>query len=169
MHDGTMTLREVLAAQAHFVRGSIAEADRLLDQAAHLDSSFPHFVASCEEAGVPLTIVSSGIAPLIQRALQRHKLRVEVLANELDVTAEGWVMRFRDNSDNGHDKAAAVLRAKRQGAVAYAGDGYSDFEAALAADHRFAKRGRSLERYLMEKGVPFTPFSSFAEIEDALF
>lgn len=169
LHDGTMTLREVLAAQAHFVQGSVDEADALLDQAAHVDATFPHFVARCEQARIPLTIVSSGIAPLIERALARYDLSVNVLANELEITPGGWVMQFRDSSANGHDKAAAVLRARERGAVAYAGDGYSDFDAALAADYRFAKRGRSLERYLMEKGVPFTPFSSFTEVEAALF
>ncbi|HEY8314118.1 MAG TPA: HAD-IB family phosphatase [Candidatus Baltobacteraceae bacterium] len=170
LRGGNMTLRDVLSAQAKFVRSSIDEADALLAGSTHFDPAFAHFVDRCEREGVPITILSSGVQPLIERALARNGLaHVRVLANAVTPSREGWTMRYRDASDNGHDKAAAVVAARSRGVtVAFAGDGHSDFAAALAADVRFAKRGLALERYLREKDVEFTPFSSFAEIESAL-
>jgi 2-hydroxy-3-keto-5-methylthiopentenyl-1-phosphate phosphatase len=170
LQAGSMSLRATLAAQARFVRGSIDEADRLLAERTRIDPTFAHFSQRCTAERVKLTIVSSGIAPLIERALKRNGLQhVPVLANEVSTAETGWEIRFRDNSLNGHDKAAAVREASRHGRVAYVGDGYSDYEAARAAQERFAKRGRSLERYLRDCGVAFTAFSTFAEVETALF
>jgi len=170
LQAGSMSLRDTLASQARFVRGSLEEADELLAASTRVDPSFAHFSQRCNAAGVKLTIVSSGIAPLIARALERNGLgHVPVLANDVSTGADGWVLHFRDDSLNGHDKAAAVREAAAHGKVAYIGDGYSDYEAALAAELRFAKKGRSLERYLRDCGVAFTSFSSFAEVEPALF
>ena len=171
LQRGAMSLRDVLAVQAHFVRGPIDEADLLLAESTRIDPAFKPFVERCKREAVKLTIVSSGIAPLIERALTRNGVRgVPVLANEVTPAADGWVMHFRDDSANGHDKAAAVRAAAAdEKTVAYVGDGYSDFDGALEAQIRFAKRGRSLERFLRECGVPFTPFTSFAEVEEALF
>ena len=79
-------------------------------------------------------------------------------------------MTFFDDSPLGHDKAAHVERARAAGSrTVYVGDGISDFEGALAADVRFTKAGRALERYCKENGVEHTPFSSFAEVGTALF
>jgi len=166
-----MSLRNVLAAQARFVRGTLDEADLVLSESTRIDPSFKPFVERCEREGVKVAIVSSGIAPLIERALARNGIRgVPVLANEVTPEAGGWVMHFRDESANGHDKAAAVRAAAAgEKTVAYVGDGYSDYDGALEAQIRFAKRGRSLERFLRKRGVPFTPFTSFAEVEKALF
>jgi len=134
-------------------------------------ASNPPFVAACERNGVELTVLSGGIATLIERALERAGLeRVAVLANDARASADGWRMTFRDESDYGHDKTVAVRDAQQRGLrAAFVGDGVSDFEAALAADARFAKRGRALESFLRERNADFTPFSDFAEVERALF
>ena len=170
LQAGSMSLRDTLAAQARFVRGTLEEADELLAATTRVDPAFAHFSGRCSAKGVKLTVVSSGIAPLIERALHRNGLpHIPVLANDVSTEAPGWEIIFRDDSLNGHDKAAAVRKASARGKVAYVGDGYSDYEAALVAQERFAKRGRSLERYLRDRGVAFTPFSNFAEVESAPF
>jgi HAD superfamily phosphoserine phosphatase-like hydrolase len=170
LQAGSMSLRDTLAAQARFVRGTLDEADELLAASTRVDPTFAHFSQRCSAAGVKLTIVSSGIAPLIARALERSGLEhIPILANDVSTDGTGWTFRFRDDSLNGHDKAAAVRKAAAHGNVAYVGDGYSDYEAALVAHERFAKKGRSLERYLQDCGVAFTSFSKFSEIESALF
>ena len=70
----------------------------------------------------------------------------------------------------GHDKAARVRAAREAGArTVYVGDGISDFEGALEADRRFAKKDRALDRYCRERGIACTPFASFDEIREALF
>ncbi len=171
LQAGSMSLRDTLASQARFVRGTLEQADSLLAASTRIDPAFKSFSEPCTREGVALTIVSSGIAPLIERALSRAGLgEIPVMANGVATEGSGWEIHFRDDSLNGHDKAAAVRAASARGElVAYVGDGYSDYEAALAAQVRFAKRGRSLERYLRERRAEFTPFSSFAEIEAALF
>lgn len=164
---GAMTLREVLSAQAAHVRAPLDEADELLASRTRFDPSFASFVRFCEERGYELTVVSSGVQPLIDRAFERNGLaHVRVLANGIDASNDGWRFQFRDASDNGHDKAAAVRQANAAGKyTVYIGDGPSDFEAAVAANERFAKTGRGLERYLSEQAIPFTSFTQFTEIE----
>lgn len=162
-----VTLRDVLAAQTRFVRGSLDDADALVARRAHVDPSFVEFAKRCKREGIPLTILSSGIQPLIERALAREDLRdVPVIANDVVPSSDGWEMVFRDGSDNGHDKTAAVRALQAQGyRVIFAGDSHSDFDAALVADVRYAKRGDPLERFLKQRGVAYKPFASFNEIK----
>jgi HAD superfamily phosphoserine phosphatase-like hydrolase len=170
LHDGSMTLRDVLAHQASLVHVSIDEADALLRERTRFDPSFAQFVAQCEAEGIPLTVLSSGVLPLIERAFARNGLgHVTILANEIDPLPTGWRFRFRDDSDNGHDKAAAVRAARDAGMhTVFIGDGPSDFAAAIAAHERYAKLGRALEVHLRERGIPFTPFTHFSEILPAV-
>ena len=171
LHAGAMTLREVLAAQAAGVHATLDEADALLRDGTAFDPTFARFVERCEREGAALTVLSSGVQPLIERAFVRNGLeRVPILANGIDASPHGWRFIFRDESDNGHNKAADVRAAKERGSqTVYVGDGPSDYEAALTADRRFAKAGRTLEKYLTERGVPHDTFSSFSQIESALF
>jgi len=166
-----LTLREVLAAQARFVTLSLDEADAYLAQRTRFDPAFKPFVETAEAHGATVTILSSGVAPLIERALVRNGVaHVRALANDIRVSPFGWEMLFRDESDNGHDKRADVVAAAAAGAsTVYIGDGFSDYDAALAADRRFAKRGRALETYLRSRNVAFTPFTHFNEVQEALF
>jgi 2,3-diketo-5-methylthio-1-phosphopentane phosphatase len=167
---GEITLREALARQAAELRLSRTETLAFMESHARVDPAFRAFVATVREHGASIRVVSSGIATIIHDALARAGVEVDVLANDVDFSPSGWTMRFVDPSDNGHDKAAHVRAARARGSrTAYAGDGVSDYEAALAADIRFAKAGRSLERYLTSQGAPFTPFTSFSEVERALF
>ena len=66
-------------------------------------------------------------------------------------------------------RRALVEAARARGeATIYIGDGRSDYDAALAADRRFAKHGRNLEQFLLREGVRFEAFSNFAEVTRAL-
>jgi HAD superfamily phosphoserine phosphatase-like hydrolase len=166
---GEISLRDALQAEASLVRAGFDEACAVLEKAVRFDPTFADFVEDCEARGVALAIVSSGVEPVIRRALERHGLaRVPVIANALDPDPNGWHIRFRDALANGTDKAAIVRAARDDGAfVTYVGDGLSDFDAALAADYVYAKRGRRLERFVSSRGVPFTAFSHFSELVGA--
>jgi len=159
-------LRDALARQTTYIRGSFADVYAVHEKMVGLDPSFAPFVERCEAAGVPVTILSSGIAPLIEARLAGIGLaRLPVIAADVDVDPRSWTMRFRDQSRNGTDKAAHVRATQAAGTrVAFVGDGISDFDAATVADIRYAKRGRSLGPYLRERGLAFTAFNSFAEI-----
>lgn len=169
--QGSLSLREMLSIHASYLRISIAEADAILTQRVAFDASFSDFVAECERQQAAVAVLSSGVASLIACAMQRHGLaRVELLASDVEIDPQGWVFRHRDESANGHDKAAAVRRAQAAGQqVVFIGDGVSDYAAALAADIRFAKRGRPLEGFLRERQIPFTAFTTFTQVQAALF
>ncbi len=166
---GEITLREALIRQAAALRLSRAETLAFMESHARVDPAFKPFVAAVRAAGGSIRVVSSGIATVIHDALARAGVEVDVLANDVDFAPTGWTMSFVDPSDNGHDKAAHVRAARARGSrTVYAGDGVSDFEAALAADVRFAKAGRALEGYCRERGAAYTPFTSFREVQTAL-
>ena len=169
--QGTLTLREMLSIHASYMRSSLAEADAILVQRVAFDASFGDFVAECERQKVAVAVLSSGVAALITCALQRHGLaRVQLLASDVSIEPQGWVFHHRDESANGHDKAATVRRAQAAGQkVVFIGDGVSDYAAALTADIRFAKRGRPLEGFLRERQIPFTAFTTFTQVQAALF
>lgn len=167
---GRITLREALAQQAATVRLSRAETLTFMETHARVDPAFGPFVDAVRAHGGTIRVVSSGIAPVIHDALARAGVEVDVIANDVDFAPAGWTMSFVDPSDNGHDKAAHVRAARARGErTVYIGDGISDFEAALEAGQRFAKKGRALEAYCRARGVECEPFESFAEIERWLF
>ncbi len=167
---GYLTLREVLMLQASHITKSEAEAIAFLEATATVDPAFAPFVGAARRRGVEVCVVSSGIGPIIRTTLERAGVDVPVLANDVDFAADGWTMTFIDESANGHDKAAAVREARAAGRLTvFVGDGISDFTAAHEAQRCFAKAGRALESYCRARNIPFTPFTSFAEIESALF
>jgi HAD superfamily phosphoserine phosphatase-like hydrolase len=170
LRAGRITLREALAREAATVRLSRLEALALLESRARIDSTFAAFVHCARAHGDWVGVVSAGIRSIIGPALERAGVDVPVFANDVDFDNAGWGMTFIDDSVLGHDKAARVRAAAAAGArTVYVGDGISDFEGALAAGVRFAKKGRALEQYCRERGVECTSFSSFDEITALLW
>jgi HAD superfamily phosphoserine phosphatase-like hydrolase len=165
--SGRDTLRAALARQTTYIRGSLEEVYAIHERLVRIDPTFAPFVARCEAAGVGVSIVSSGIAPLIERRLAAIGLaHLPVIAADVDVHPVSWTMRFRDESLNGTDKAAHVRALQARGTrVAFAGDGISDYGAADVADLCYAKRGRALERFLDDRRRLFHSFTSFDEID----
>ena len=170
LHAGRVTVRDVLAREASMVRMSKPQALAFLEAHATVDPSFAPFVRTAHAHGARVSVVSSGLREVIGPALERAGVDVPVFANEVDFDENGWRMTFIDDSANGHDKAARVLEARAQGArTVFIGDGITDYDAALAADVRFAKKNRALERYCRERGIEVTSFATFDEVERALF
>ncbi len=164
-----ISLRGALALEASYVRLTFEEAEAHLEREIGFDPTFAPFVARCRRSGIDVTVVSSGVEPLIVRRLARHGLQIPVIANAVDARLGGWQITFRDPVDNGTDKARVVRDAKARGSFAvFAGDGRSDLDAALEADRRFVKRGKLLERVLLERGVPYDPFDDFGEVAAAI-
>ncbi len=166
LHDGSVALRDVLQLQASHVRAGFSEVAALLERFVRVDETFAAFVARCRTLGMAVTVVSSGVEPLIRLRLAALGLGdLRIVANQVDADHAGWHIRFRDHVPNGTDKAALVHEAREAGATSiFIGDGLSDYAAALEADYRFARRGRALERYLRDRGLHFEAFSSFADI-----
>ena len=171
LERGEISLRDALQQQLSLVILPIEHADALLQTLVVFDPSFAGFVKECRERGVGITILSSGVKELILLTFARNGVYdVPVIASTVEDRPEGWILHFHDEVPNGTDKAGIVSEARKAGAYTiFIGDGHSDFDAALAADRRFAKKGRALESFLRKSDVEFSTFSSFSEIQAALF
>jgi HAD superfamily phosphoserine phosphatase-like hydrolase len=170
LRRGELSLRDAMQEEAASVPVSFDEAAALLEREVGFDPTFPAFVAACEARGMSLTIVSSGIEQIIRRRLAQHGVeRLKVVAGALDTSGPQWSIRFPGDSPNGTDKARLVRDARERGErTLFAGDGRSDFEAALAADRVYAKSGSRLAAFLREREVAFVPFERFADITERL-
>jgi 2,3-diketo-5-methylthio-1-phosphopentane phosphatase len=151
-----------------------------------LDPHFREFMVWAREKHVPVIVLSSGMVPVLETLL-RHLLGedlmkdIEIVANEtqlrapgnsLDV-ADGWTIKFHDDSGFGHDKsltirpyadAIAKMPVDERPTLLYAGDGVSDLSAARETDLLFAREGMDLVVYCEKEGIPFTEFRSWKSI-----
>ena len=112
-------------------------------------------------------ILSSGFHETIEPILTREGIEVEVIANRLDPRPGGWRILWADNALCPECGEFCKRRGLPKGRpLVYAGDGFSDRCAALAADRIFARA--SLATYLDEQGVAYEPFETFDDIAAAL-
>lgn len=153
---GRMTLNEVISAEFATVTAPLDEVVAYAVEHARVRPGF----AELARARHPL-VVSSGFHELIEPVFEREGVldAVELRANRVDDRPDGWQVRYRVAETCevcGEPCKRGDLPA---GEVAYAGDGHSDYCAALAADRVYATG--SLARYLDERGVAFEPLTDF--------
>jgi len=153
---GRLTLNEVIASEFACVTAPLEEVLAYVVEHARVRAGF----AELARAQHPL-VVSSGFHELIEPVLEREGVldAVELRANRVDARPDGWRVHFRVAETCevcGEPCKRGDLPA---GEVAYAGDGHSDYCAALAADRVYATG--SLARYLEERGVAFEPLTDF--------
>jgi 2-hydroxy-3-keto-5-methylthiopentenyl-1-phosphate phosphatase len=157
----SLTHDQALASSLATVRASLPEVvDRLLRNV----RIRPGFRALVERHR-PL-VISSGFHELIEPFLAREGVNVELLANRLDARPAGWQIRFRDRAVCTECGEPCKRSALPQGDVAYAGDGYSDRCAALAATRVFATG--ALAEWLQERDLAFERFGDFYDVLAAL-
>jgi len=112
-------------------------------------------------------VLSSSFHETIEPVLAREGVVVEVVANRIDARRDGWRVLWTDDAPCPECGELCKRRSlPSNGTVVYAGDGYSDRCAALAADRVFARGG--LARYLASRGVAFEPFEDLDDIAAAL-
>ena len=111
-------------------------------------------------------VVSAGFHELIEPVLQREGIELDVLANRVDASPDGWRVHYRDEAAC----PSCGEPCKRAGVAgspyAYVGDGYSDRCAALAADRIFARD--SLARHLDGLGIAYEPFDDLGDVATLL-
>ena len=156
LEAGRMTLNEVIAAEFETVAAPLEEVAAYVVEHAHVRVGF----AELARARHPL-VVSSGFHELIEPVLEREGAlgEVELRANRVDARPDGWRVRFRDLATCGECGEPCKRGDLPAGEVVYAGDGYSDYCAAMAADRVYATG--SLARYLDARGVPYEPLTDF--------
>ena len=170
LDEGSITLREEIVGEYVTVRATLAEVLEWTFERTRVRRGFRELLALARERGWRTLVVSSGFHELIEPVFAREGIEVEVHANRVDPSPDGWVVdwRYDDGCPNcGQScKRATVERLTEDAEVVYVGDGYSDRCAAEAADRVFAIGG--LARHLEAKGVPYERFGDFFEIGDAL-
>jgi 2-hydroxy-3-keto-5-methylthiopentenyl-1-phosphate phosphatase len=156
LERGTMTLNEVIAAEFATVTAPLGQVVAYVLAEARVRPGFAELARSRR----PL-VISSGFHELIEPVLEREGVlgEVELRANRVDARPEGWRVRFRDVPTCGVCGEPCKRADLPDGEIVYAGDGYSDYCAALAADRVFATGG--LARYLDERDVPYEPLTDF--------
>jgi 2-hydroxy-3-keto-5-methylthiopentenyl-1-phosphate phosphatase len=153
----SLTHDQALASSFATVRASLPEVvDRLLGEV-RLRPGFRALV----ERHRPL-VISSGFRELIEPVLAREDVEVELLANRVHARPEGWRIRFRDHAVCTACGEPCKRSSLPPGDVAYAGDGYSDRCAALAATRVFATG--ALAEWLHGRGVAFERFDDFYDV-----
>lgn len=169
---GQLTVRAALQEEFARLSLSAAEIERTLLAGVRLDPALPRLAEFARQREIPFAILSSGmdllIAPLLAAA---GCAAVTLRCNRLHCRPQGggWrlAIEFLDDSDNGHDKAAELRAARREGRrVIYLGDGFTDVECAREADVLFAKR--RLARHCDREGIAYHPLTSCAQVIDYL-
>jgi len=152
-----LTHDEALVRSFATVRAPLGDVVSRLVADVRLRAGFQELV----ERHRPL-VVSSGFHELIEPVLRRERVDVELIANTVEARPDGWRIRFRDLprcAECGERCKRASLPA---GQFAYAGDGYSDRCAALAAPLVFATG--ALAPWLKRRGVAYEPFEDFYDV-----
>lgn len=171
--DGVIGSRECMAKQVALIRATKVELDDHLDQVA-IDPAFPAFVAFCQAADVPLTVVSDGLDYAIRRILGRSGVNdLPILANRLETAGPRHYRLSFPHANAACANASGTCKCKiaetqtaGQALSLLIGDGASDMCAAGSVDLVFAKD--KLLAYCRDKGLPFVAFRDFSHASDLL-
>jgi HAD superfamily phosphoserine phosphatase-like hydrolase len=170
LDEGRMSLREVITREFAPVRRPLEEIVQWELDTVRVRPGFREFVELARERGWRVVIVSSGFHELIEPILEREGVDVELHANRVEPSTEGWKVQWQyaDSCEScGESCKRSIVRDLAVGGeLVYVGDGYSDRCAAEASDRVFATRG--LAEYLEEQGVPYEPFADFHDIARGL-
>jgi 2,3-diketo-5-methylthio-1-phosphopentane phosphatase len=156
LERGAMTLNEVISAEFATVTAPLDEVVPWLLENARFRPGF----AETARKHRPL-VISSGFHELIEPLLEREGVLdfVELRANRVEARPDGWRVHYRVSEVCEVCGEPCKRGDLPDGPVVYAGDGYSDYCAALAADRVYATG--SLARYLDERVVAYEPLTDF--------
>jgi 2-hydroxy-3-keto-5-methylthiopentenyl-1-phosphate phosphatase len=161
LERGEIALNEEIRRQFAAVSEPVGDVVDWLLERVRLRPGFHEFAA----AHRPL-VVTVGFRELIEPVLARDGLELELRANRVEWTEQGWRPRFRDEVSCSVCGEPCKRSALPAGEVVYVGDGFSDRCVSLAADRVFARDG--LARYLDSVGAAYEPFNDFRDVAAAL-
>ena len=166
LDGGTMPLREVITREFEPVKAPLEEVVQWELDNVRVRDGFRDFVDHAREHGWRVVIVSSGFHELIEPILEREGVEVELHANRVDPSTDGWRVDWRYDSScescGESCKRSIVQELAGDDELVYIGDGYSDRCAAEASDKVFATRG--LAEYLEKRGIPYERFNDFHDV-----
>jgi 2,3-diketo-5-methylthio-1-phosphopentane phosphatase len=184
--DETKTFRDGFQEMLDTWNMPFSRILQILSENIGLDPGFKDFMTWARANDVPVVVLSSGMVPVITTLLKQ--LVGEELIKDIEIIANGtreippknsleeangWTIKFHDDSGFGHDKsltirpyaeAIAKMPDEKRPTLLYAGDGVSDLSAARETDLLFAKEGKDLVTYCERAGIPFTTFKDWRTI-----
>ncbi|KAF9517666.1 hypothetical protein BS47DRAFT_1371295 [Hydnum rufescens UP504] len=180
--QGHITFRDAFRSMLESVPTPFDECVRVLKNNITLDPGFEEFFKWCKDNGVPVIIVSSGMAPLIRGVLsnligEEYAKTIDIISNEVDLKADGsWSIKFRHPDrwgilDSGTIKSQAILPYRElthRPTLFFFGDGVSDMSAARHADVLFVKNDKpegqnDLAAYVKKEGIKHILFKEFSD------
>jgi 2-hydroxy-3-keto-5-methylthiopentenyl-1-phosphate phosphatase len=166
LDHGSLTLREVITREFEPVTTPLDEVVQWELDNVRVREGFRDFIELARERGWRVVIVSSGFHELIEPILEREGVEVELHANRVDPSTEGWRVEWRYDAScdscGESCKRSIVQELAGSDELVYIGDGFSDRCAAEASDKVFATRG--LAEYLDERGIPNEHFDDFHDV-----
>lgn len=172
--EGRKTHFEALQAYFAEIRADEKEVLEVIERM-QLDPKIAPGVLALERAGWDLVIASAGCSWYIQILLDEAGVRAPVYANPGRFeTNRGLLMEPPApgpffSPTLGVDKAAVVQSGLDEGRrVAFAGDGFPDFDAARLVDDSLRFARADLAKALTDEGLSFRPFTCWSEIAQAL-
>lgn len=158
---GDITLNEEVRQQFATVTEPLDSVVSWLVERARIRPGFHELAAAYRPV-----VVTVGFRELIEPILAREGIDLELRANRVEWTPQGWRPRFRSQEPCAVCGEPCKRSALPEGEVVYVGDGFSDRCASLAADRVFARDG--LARYLDSVGASYEPFADFHDVAAAL-
>jgi 2,3-diketo-5-methylthio-1-phosphopentane phosphatase len=174
---GLIGSRECLERQIALVTASAADLDALID-AVPVDPAFASFYHFTRRRGIALYVLSEGFDYVIARILKRVGIEgpvrngLQMFSSALRLEGRRLIPSFPHSArpcEHGCATCkAALLRrfGKGKHPIIFVGDGLSDRFAVDEADEVFAKR--QLLAYCQERDKACHPFSTFADVEQAV-
>ncbi|KAJ3127499.1 hypothetical protein HK098_006277 [Nowakowskiella sp. JEL0407] len=171
--DGVKSFREAVKIMWDSYSETWDEAlDRLKDVG--LDPEFHSLYEFCSKSSISLTVVSSGLKPIVEHFLAKYVTDpvVSIVANEVVIHEDHWEIIYHDETLFGHDKGKTIrdsikryqdLHSVRPKTV-FIGDGISDISAARECDLVFAKKDKDLARWCRDNDLEFIEYSDFGII-----
>lgn len=178
--EGRWSFRDAFADMLESIKTPFPECVEYLKQNVELDPGFKDFYLWATALNIPVVVVSSGMQPVIYALLENLLGKqaadsIPIVSNDVVVNKDGsWAIKFRDETDFGHDKSRAIRPYGEQMAklpedqkvpLFYCGDGVSDLSAAKETDLLFAKEGRDLVTYCEREKINFLEFNDFNDIK----
>ena len=166
LDEGRLPLREVITREFRPVRRPLEEVVRWELDNVRIRPGFRELVELAAKRGWRFVIVSSGFHELIEPILERERVDVELHANRVDPSPDGWrvLWQYDEFCDSCGEscKRSVVQEFAGDDEIVYIGDGYSDRCAAEASDRVFATKG--LAHYLDERGIEYQAFDDFHDV-----
>lgn len=172
--QGELSLKDYQEITFRRMRADKATMQAYVRENACFRPHFAELAQFCGENDIPMCIVSQGLDFYIQALLDESghpPMPVHAVRAEFDdagrIVSYAYDFTYPDAPERGNSKALLVRRFQQQGYhVFYMGDGSSDFEAGEVADTVFAHR--QMAQMCEEAGVPYTPFTDFGPVLDAV-